>query len=132
MKCLEAFSKGFVVGGEIQNEPTIPGMQVSNDSYDGILRVYEKTDEKSFHKAKHIAIEKGGVRSITISPSEETLVVTTRTSQLYKLSLVSSELFTSEVITPRPITPTFGHTKETHPHTLRLWLHDPRPRRASW
>ena len=29
---------------------------------------------------------------------------------------------TSEVITPRPITPTFGCAKETHPHTVGLWL----------
>ena len=39
---------------------------------------------------------------------------------------------TSEVITPRPITPTFGCTKETHPHSVGSWLPDPRPRRASW
>ena len=35
-----------------------------------------------------------------------------------------AKAITSEVITPRPITPTFGCAKETHPHTVGLWLHD--------
>ena len=37
---------------------------------------------------------------------------------------------TSEVITPRPITPTFGYTKETHPHSVGSWLHDVWSRRV--
>ena len=39
--------------------------------------------------------------------------------------------YTSEVITPRPITPTFGYTKEKHPHSVGPWLHDVR-RDVSW
>ena len=31
---------------------------------------------------------------------------------------------TSAEITPRPITPTFGYTKETHPHSVGSWLRD--------
>ena len=38
---------------------------------------------------------------------------------------------TSEVITPRPITPTFGYTKENPPHSVGSWLHDVR-RDVSW
>ena len=29
---------------------------------------------------------------------------------------------TSEGITPRPITPTFGYTKEKHPHSVGSWF----------
>ena len=38
---------------------------------------------------------------------------------------------TSEVITPRPITPTFGYTKEEPPHRVGSWLHGVR-RDVSW
>ena len=38
---------------------------------------------------------------------------------------------TSEVIPPRPITPTFGCAKETHPHNVGSWPHDVR-RDVSW
>ena len=34
------------------------------------------------------------------------------------------EQITSEEITPRPITPTFGYTKEEPPHKVGSWLHD--------
>ena len=45
--------------------------------------------------------------------------------------LVPFTTITSEVITPRPITPTFGYTKETHPHSVGSWLRDVR-RDVSW
>ena len=39
---------------------------------------------------------------------------------------------TSEVITPQPISPTFGYyTKEKPPHKVGSWLHDVR-RDVSW
>ena len=39
---------------------------------------------------------------------------------------------TSEVITPRPITPTFGYTNETHPHSGGSWSLTTCGRDVSW
>ena len=48
-----------------------------------------------------------------------------------KWTFFAGNIATSEVFTPRPITPTFGCAKETHPHSVGSWPHDVR-RDVSW
>ncbi|CAD7922808.1 unnamed protein product [Amoebophrya sp. A25] len=91
LKSIASFTKGFVTGGDLEVENLGLGSRIL-----GILQIYEKVDEKSFHKAKEITLEAGGIRSMSISPSEESLCVTTSTGQLYKLSLISSELLNAD------------------------------------
>ena len=54
-------------------------------------------------------------------------------SKFLKASIGFGGSCTSEEITPRPITPTFGYsyTKEKHPHSVGSWLRDVR-RDVSW
>eukprot|EP00391_Amoebophrya_sp_Ameob2_P005860 CAMPEP_0178992180 /NCGR_PEP_ID=MMETSP0795-20121207/5960_1 /TAXON_ID=88552 /ORGANISM="Amoebophrya sp., Strain Ameob2" /LENGTH=1181 /DNA_ID=CAMNT_0020684011 /DNA_START=596 /DNA_END=4141 /DNA_ORIENTATION=+ len=102
LQCIASFGKGFVTGGDTEGE-SIGLSNVTN----GVLQVFEKIDEKSFHKAKESELEGGGIRSISISPSDESLVVSTSTAQLYKLSLVSSALFDSSKSLFEPVLTTF-------------------------
>jgi len=84
LMCILAFSKGFVTGGD-----------------DSSIRVYEKSDDPKevFRKAKEIKLDNGSnvcVRNLAVSPSEESLAVSTSTAQLYQLSLLSSDLLKTD------------------------------------
>eukprot|EP00397_Hematodinium_sp_SG-2012_P003973 GEMP01003983.1.p1 GENE.GEMP01003983.1~~GEMP01003983.1.p1 ORF type:complete len:1382 (+),score=370.47 GEMP01003983.1:167-4312(+) len=82
--CVASFSKGFVTGGE-----------------DCTIRVYEKSEDtnESYRQAKQLKLDStfnASIESVAISPSEECLVVTTSSGQLYQHSLLSSDLLKSE------------------------------------
>jgi len=82
--CVIAYSKGFITGGD-----------------DGLIRIFEKTEDpqEPYRKMKTIQLDHGagvGVRNLALSPSEETLAVSTSTAQLYQLSLLSSDLLKAE------------------------------------
>merc|ERR1719408_1026860 len=82
--CVLTFSKGFVTGGD-----------------DGLIRVFEKSDDPKevYRQSKNIQLDNGTgvcVRCLALSPSEETLAVTTSTAQLFQLSLLSSDLLKAE------------------------------------
>ena len=90
-------ANNIVTGGDLVEESKFSGLigLQAAQNVDGVLCVYEKTDEKSFHKSKEVRLPGGGIRSISISPSEETLCVTTSSAQLLRMSLVSSDLINS-------------------------------------
>ena len=100
VRCIEAFSKGFITGGDVLETTgsAVAGtLRVKQDPLcPGVLCIYEKTDEKSFHRSKMVKLDGGGFRSLSISPSEETLIATTQTGQVVKLSLMSSDLIKEE------------------------------------
>lgn len=86
--CIASFSKGFICSAG-----------------PGTVHLFEKTEEKDFYKkSREIRIpadsqspdpqlaEKQEVRNLTISPSEETLVCATSTSQLYNITLSTADL----------------------------------------
>jgi len=86
--CIASFSKGFICSAGL-----------------GTVHLFEKTEEKDFYKkSREIRIptdaqspdpqlaEKQEVRNLTISPSEETLVCGTSTSQLYNITLSTADL----------------------------------------
>lgn len=71
----------------------------------GVVVVYEKTEDKdSYKKSREIRIvnnalgaddsraESHEIRTLTISPSEETLIASTLTNQLYAITLSSAEI----------------------------------------
>ena len=70
VQSIVAFSRGFVAGGDVPKRQNLMSTQVvvpGQQPMEGLLRVYEKTDEKSFHLAKEIRLPMGGIRSITVS-----------------------------------------------------------------
>jgi len=93
--CIAKYSKGFLCSAG-----------------NGIVYMYEKTDEREFYKkAREIRIQfpsdsaqntiniKGGLHEImhmTISPSEETIVAATRSNQLYTIGLTGAEISKGE------------------------------------
>jgi len=101
--CVLSFSKGFVTGGD-----------------DGLIRQFEKSDDPKevYRQTKKIQLDNGTgvcVRNLALSPSEETLAVSTSTAQLYQLSLLSSDLLKAEeapvfesVLTPFHTGPILG------------------------
>jgi len=81
---LAVYSKGFVTGGD-----------------DCIIRVYEKFEDskESFRQSKQLKLDASkaiGIQSLAISPSEEMVVLSTQSGQLYQHSLLSSDLLKSE------------------------------------
>ena len=86
---IAAFSKGFVCSGG-----------------PGVVHLFEKTDEKDgFKKTREIkvpidaqspdpqaAIANHVVSTLTVSPSEETLVCSTKANQLYCITMSSADL----------------------------------------
>eukprot|EP00746_Dinoflagellata_sp_MGD_P071928 gnl/MRDRNA2_/MRDRNA2_29238_c0_seq1.p1 gnl/MRDRNA2_/MRDRNA2_29238_c0~~gnl/MRDRNA2_/MRDRNA2_29238_c0_seq1.p1 ORF type:complete len:1218 (-),score=322.40 gnl/MRDRNA2_/MRDRNA2_29238_c0_seq1:252-3905(-) len=81
--CVRPFSRGFITGGE-----------------DSAIRVFERSDDPKevFKKTKDVRIDGGGapVGSLAVSPSEELLAVSLGSSQLFQLSLSSSDLTRTE------------------------------------
>jgi WD40 repeat protein len=82
--CILSFSKGFITGGD-----------------DGYIRIYEKSDDPKelYRKTKTIPLDNKSstaVRSLALSPSEETLAVTTSTAQLCQMSLQGGDLLKAE------------------------------------
>ena len=86
--CIIAFSKGFICSGGA-----------------GIVHLFEKTEEKDFYKkAREIKIpvdsqspdpqilENQEIMNLTVSPSEETLVCSTKSSQLYCITMSTADL----------------------------------------
>lgn len=86
--CIIAFSKGFICSGGA-----------------GTVHLFEKTEEKDFYKkAREIKIpvdtqspdpqllENQEIVNLTVSPSEETLVCSTKTSQLYCITMSTADL----------------------------------------
>eukprot|EP00854_Cymbomonas_tetramitiformis_P012413 gene12413-14666_t len=76
------YSKGFVVGGD-----------------GGLLSLYEKTEEKEYYKkSKTFTIENNivKVKSLAISPSEEMLLCTLESNQIFLLGLSNSDILKSE------------------------------------
>jgi WD40 repeat protein len=81
--CIQAYSKGFVTGGA-----------------NSMLRLYEKSDDpkEMFRKAREVKVDSQPVtvRSLAMSPPEETLACTTSSAQLYQLSLLGSDLLKAD------------------------------------
>ena len=86
--CIIAFSKGFICSGGA-----------------GTVHLFEKTEEKDFYKkAREIKIpvdtqspdpqvsESQEIVNLTVSPSEETLVCSTKSSQLYCITMSTADL----------------------------------------
>ena len=86
--CIIAFSKGFICSGG-----------------SGTVHLFEKTEEKDFYKkAREIKIpvdtqspdpqvsESQEIVNLTVSPSEETLVCSTKSSQLYCITMSTADL----------------------------------------
>ena len=86
--CIIAFSKGFICSGGA-----------------GTVHLFEKTEEKDFYKkAREIKIpvdsqspdlqtsENQEIVNLTVSPSEETLVCSTKSSQLYCITMSTADL----------------------------------------
>lgn len=116
------FSKGFVSGGD-----------------DGLIRVFEKSDDPKEHyrKSKSIQLDGYCVKSLALSPSEDMLAVTTSNAQLFQLSLLGQDLVKADeapvfepVLTPfhtnailgmdvctrKPLVVTCGAD-----HSVRIW-----------
>ena len=88
ISCITAFSKGFICSGGA-----------------GTVYLFERTEEKDFYKkSREIKLpsdsqnpdpqlsDEQEVANLTVSPSEETLVCSTKTSQLYSITLSSTDL----------------------------------------
>lgn len=86
--CIIAFSKGFICSGGA-----------------GTVHLFEKTDDKDIYKkAREIKIpldsqspdlqnlESQEIMNLTVSPSEETLVCSTKSSQLYCITMSTADL----------------------------------------
>ena len=86
--CVIAFSKGFICSGGA-----------------GTVHLFEKTDDKDIYKkAREIKIpldsqspdlqnlESQEIMNLTVSPSEETLVCSTKSSQLYCITMSTADL----------------------------------------
>lgn len=93
--CIIAFSKGFICSGGA-----------------GTVHLFEKTEEKDFYKkAREIKIpvdtqspdpqllENQEIVNLTVSPSEETLVCSTKTSQLYCITMSTADLGKGDIAT---------------------------------
>ncbi|KXJ18311.1 cilia- and flagella-associated protein 57 [Exaiptasia diaphana] len=103
--CIAAFSKGFICSAGL-----------------GTVHLFEKTEEKDFYKkSREIRIpadaqspdpqlaEKQEVKNLTISPSEETLVCATSTSQLYNITLSTADLGKGDLATFELLSQSFHH-----------------------
>lgn len=92
MDCIATYSKGFICSGG-----------------SGTLHIFEKTDDKYiYRKARSVSVWidpnsnlvtttgadsiSNDVLSMTLSPSEENVVCSTRTQQLYNLTLSAADL----------------------------------------
>lgn len=86
--CIISFSKGFICSGGA-----------------GTVHLFEKTEEKDFYKkTREIKIpvdnqspdvqvsESQEIVNLTVSPSEETLVCSTKSSQLYCITMSTADL----------------------------------------
>ena len=92
VNCIATYSKGFICSGG-----------------SGTLHIFEKTDDKyTYRKARSVSIwvdpnsnyvpttgadsVTNDILSMTLSPSEENVVCSTRTQQLYNLTLSAADL----------------------------------------
>ncbi|EDO36068.1 predicted protein [Nematostella vectensis] len=103
--CIAAFSKGFICSGGA-----------------GTVHLFEKAEEKdAYKKSREIRIptdttnpdpqmiESQEIKDLTVSPSEETLVCSTSTSQLYSITLSTADLGKGDLATFELLSQSFHH-----------------------
>eukprot|EP00163_Fabomonas_tropica_P019041 TRINITY_DN334_c0_g1_i4.p1 TRINITY_DN334_c0_g1~~TRINITY_DN334_c0_g1_i4.p1 ORF type:complete len:1057 (+),score=414.00 TRINITY_DN334_c0_g1_i4:945-4115(+) len=76
------YAKGFVCGGD-----------------GGVLSLYEKTDDKEYYRmSKQFKIENNAVKikTLAITPSEDTLACALENGQLFQLSLSNTDMYKSD------------------------------------
>ena len=77
-QCILAFSKGFICGTST-----------------GVIYLYEKSDDKEYYKRvkeMHIKEDNARISCLAISPSEDHLVCTLDTNQIYAISLSNADM----------------------------------------
>eukprot|EP01135_Chromosphaera_perkinsii_P004015 Nk52_evm28s266 gene=Nk52_evmTU28s266 len=100
--CIESvvcYSKGFICAGER-----------------GVVLLYEKTEEKEgYKKSKEFVVDNGAgtIKALAINPSEESMICSTDTNQLYILTLSNTELLHSDEISFDLLSSSFHHSAVT-------------------
>ncbi|ORZ30369.1 WD40-repeat-containing domain protein [Catenaria anguillulae PL171] len=66
----------------------------------GVLTVYDKTDEASYRKAREYSLpedQASDVTNMALTPNEETLLITVRSSQMYSIAIGAGEVKLDDV-----------------------------------
>eukprot|EP01137_Pigoraptor_chileana_P030193 Opistho-2@16440 len=101
IECIVPYSKGFACSGD-----------------GGVVHLYDRSDDKDFYrKTKEIAIEGNApmckIKNLAISPSEEVLIGTTDTNQIYSLTLSNTEILKGEEVAFELLSQSFHHDAVT-------------------